>query len=433
MKRFALSVLAAVVAATPAFGQVAVEAADASSKIVAENATAAQRQWLAALPEQRIKLAENIGEEGARAMAKKQGLKPLMDGLGKTLPQGPDQIYQATDGTIHVFEAKGGSSQTIQAYGHLQGTPEWAVKSAERVIRSSKASAAEKQAAHAVLDAAAKGKLQVQVIRTTHVLGEPTATIVERSVKCTDQATKLAQIAIEDLAKAAAKATESTGASIKAGTTVTDDATRVGADLAGGAAQAGKSASKLATVTKGASKVAVPIAFGFDAWFRFQHGEQTEQQFANGEINQQQREIEHAKNVAGMAGGWGGALVGAKVGGAGGAAAGSCVAPGPGTAIGYAAGAVAGGIGGYFGGEAAAEAGAEWAVQKVHAAGTTVAEIAQVTWDETTAAAAWTADKACQAGQAVSNGTAAAWDTAKSGGQWVGGKAYQAWNWAFGD
>ncbi len=448
MKRLAISILVAIVAANPALGQVAVEAADASSKVIkviAENATAAQRQWLAASPEQRIKLAEDLGEEGARAMAKKQGLKPLMNGLGKTLPQGPDQVYRAADGVVHVFEAKGGSSQIGRAYGYPQGSSEWAVKSAERVFRSGKATAAERQAAKAILDAAAKGKLEVHVVRTSHVLGEPTTTVVQQSVRCTDDAARLAQSALDDLARAGVQATDDAtrvGVNLaddagRAGVSTVDDAARAGANVTDDLARAGNAVSKVGNVAKGAAKVAakvaVPVAVAFDLGFRIEDGMDTEDRFQAGEITQQEREIEHAKNAAGMAGGWAGAFVGAKLGGAGGAAAGSCVAPGPGTAIGGVAGAVAGGVAGYFGGEAAAEAGAEWAVDKVHATGTTIAETGGAVWDGTKGAADWTADKACQAGQAVSDGASGGWDEAKAAGQWVGSKATDTWKWVWGD
>src|SRR5690348_6764239 len=69
--------------------------------------TPAQLAWLQATLDQRIKLAELIGEDGARAFAKSKGYQPLYDGLNRTLPQGPDQVYLALDGRVIVFEAKG--------------------------------------------------------------------------------------------------------------------------------------------------------------------------------------------------------------------------------------------------------------------------------------------------------------------------------------
>ncbi len=113
-----------------------------------------------------------------------------------------------------------------------------------------------------------------------------------------------------------------------------------------------------------------------DVALRVRDGIETEERFAAGEITSQEREVAHARNAAGMAGGWAGAWAGAELGAAGGAAAGTAVAPGPGTAIGGVVGGVAGGFAGYFAGEAAATAAAEWAVGKVHAAGTTVSETA---------------------------------------------------------
>jgi uncharacterized protein YcfJ len=97
-----------------------------------------------------------------------------------------------------------------------------------------------------------------------------------------------------------------------------------------------------------------------------------ERRYAKGEITAQQREVEHAKNVAGCAGGWGGACACGELGATGGTAVG-----GP---IGGGVGAVAGGIAGYFGGEAVAASAAEWTVNKVHSTSTTIAEATSNAW-----------------------------------------------------
>lgn len=317
--------------------------------------SARQQAWLKATVDQRVKLAEQLGDEGARTFAKAKAWTPVFDGTGRGLVQGPDQVYRASDGMVHVIEAKGGSGQLGHAYGHPQGSSEWAVEAAKKVLRHSSATEAERRGAALILDAAAKDKLQVHVVRTSHVLGEPTAAVLEQTVKCSDDAARLAQAALDDIARVVA-------AGIDDAALATDDVARAAAEGS--------------TVAKTVAKVALPVAVAVDTGLRVRDGVETEQRFAAGEITSQQREVAHARNAAGMAGGWAGAWAGAELGAAGGAAAGTAVAPGPGTAIGGVVGGVAGGVAGYFGGEAAAAAAAEWAVDKVHAAGTSVSESA---------------------------------------------------------
>jgi hypothetical protein len=406
---------------TPVSAQVAAqEVAAQSTAGTAVAPTARQQAWLRATPEQRLKLAEELGEAGARMMAKKQGWQPLVDGLNKSIPQGPDQVYRTVDGMIHVVEAKGGSGQLSHAYGHPQATPEWAVKSAERVLRSAKSSPAERDAARAIIESASKGKLRVHVIRTSHVLGEPSRAVVEQTLACTDDAARLAKAAMggstRQGATVAGQAAAKTGDTASGAATAARNAVRttqpvgqLGDDAAAGAARAGS--RTLRTAAKGAIVVGVAV----DAGFRVNDGLQTEERFGRGEITHEEREIEHACNAAGMVGGWGGALAGGKLGALGGGAAGSAVAPGPGTAVGTIAGGIAGGVAGYIGGEKAAEAGADWAVGKVHAAGTTMTDLSGRAWDGTKDTAATTAD------------------AGKRAWHWTCGKTAGAWNWAWGN
>lgn len=138
--------------------------------------TPRRQEWLRATLEQRVGLSESLGEEGGRALAKKSGYEAICDGLDRTLPQGPDQGYRAADGRIVVYEVKGGSSPLRRAYGYQQGTPEWAVESAKRVLKSSRAGAAEKTAAWEILKAATEHRLTVEVVRTKQrraVRGDP--------------------------------------------------------------------------------------------------------------------------------------------------------------------------------------------------------------------------------------------------------------------
>lgn len=370
-------------------------------------ATPRQRAWLRATPEERVTLAEKLGEDGARAFARQRGWKPVFDGVGRTLRQGPDQVWRDADGIVHVLEAKGGTSQVARAYGHVQGSPEWAVKSAERFLRSARATAGERKAAQAVLEAAANGRLTVDVVRTSHVLGEPTVAVLEQSVNCTDEAARLARGALERLARKAATAAGSI-----------DDVARAG--------EAAAASRTVSTALRTTARVAVPVAVAFDAGLRVNEGVHIERRFAASEITQEQREVEHARNVAGMAGGWGGAWAGAKLGAMGGCYAGTGVAPGPGTVVGGVAGGIVGGVVGYVGGEAAAEAAAEWTVDRVHAAGTTVADLAHNAWDGTKHAA----EATVQAAGDVWSWTA---DSAESLWNSTTGVATRAWRWVAGD
>ena len=367
-------------------------------------ATPRQLEWLAASPEQRVKLAEQLGEDGARQLARSKGWQPIVDGTGSTFRQGFDQVYRAADDLIVVVEAKGGVSPLGHAYGHPQASPEWSVKAAEQTIKSPKASAAEKEAAKSVLRAAREGRLRTVVIRTRHVLGEPMAATLESTLSGSDEAARLAGQIIDDLAsKGLLAVDEPLG--------VANDAARRAASMADDAARG----AKIAKAGRVAARVAVPIAIGVDVGVRAHEAGEVEDRFEAGEISQQERELAHTTNAAGMVGGWGGALAGAKAGAIAGGAAGSCVAPGPGTTIGAIAGGAAGGIAGYLGGEAAAEAAAEWTVGKIHAGGETISSVASKTWEAGN-------DAAAAVGEAGSDAV-----------RWTSRSARDAWSWAFGD
>ena len=319
--------------------------------------TPRQQAWLRSTVSERVQIAESLGEDGARTFARSRGLTPILDGTQRSLPQGLDQVYTAADGTVHVLEAKGGGSPLGKAYGFEQGPPEWTVESSKRVAMSGKAGAAEKAAAEAVLKAAKQNRLEVHVVRTRHVLGEPTAAVLERSMGSTTDAARLATSALDELARSATT-----------GTCAANSGARAVASATEGAAGVAKPVTNvLGTVAKGAVVVGVAADLGL----RVHTGAEIEDRFARGELSQEGREVAHAKNAAGMVGGWGGAWAGMELGAMGGGALGTACG-GVGAPFGAAAGGLAGGVTGYFGGEAAAEAGAEWAVHQVHAAGTTV-------------------------------------------------------------
>jgi hypothetical protein len=340
-------------------------AADASSAAPSLGVgTPRQQEWLNTPIKQRPKLAEQIGEDGARAFARSKGWQPLFDGTERGIPYGPDQIYQDNEGIVHVVEAKGGGSKLAHGYGHPQATSEWSVESTKRWIKSPGASPAQREAAKVLLEAASHGKSQVHVVRTTHVLGEPSATVLEQTVRCSDTATRLAACALDELG----------------GTCRAAEAALPRDGIA-------RTAVKGGSLLKTTAKAAIPVAVVLDGGLRVRDGLKTEEQFAASEITVQKREVAHAKNAAGMAGGWAGAWAGAEVGAAGGAAAGSLVAPGLGTAIGGVVGGVTGGVAGYVGGEAAAEPAAEWAVTRIHNAGSTIAGSLDAAWQRTAGSA----------------------------------------------
>mgnify|MGYP000468806748 CR=1 FL=1 len=247
---------------------------------------ASQRKaWMDASLEGRIGLAETLGEEGAEALARKEGWRPLLLRAQKNLRIGPDQIYEAANGKIIVVEAKGGSSPLNSGYGHLQGTPEHAVEGAKRLLQSPSASEGEKAAARKILEAASDGKLEVRVIRTRHVLGKPMEVVVE-SIENT--APKTAKLAGEYLEQAAQKAVPK----------VADRTLRA----AGPAFRYGGRTLGLA---------AAPLVVGGVA---LMEGSHTERQYQAGEIAAQERGERHASTAGGAVGGLGGMGAGAAVG-----------------------------------------------------------------------------------------------------------------------
>lgn len=346
---YVLLVFSAVFTATAVLGEGATPKNPAPAK-----PTPRQKEYLKASPQERIRISEKLGEDGARNLAKAKGYEPIFEGVGRTLLQGPDASYRGPDTRKIVVESKGGASEIGVGYGFRQDSTEWAVESSKRVARSPTASAAEKAAALELLNAAAEAKLEVHVVRTKHVLGEPTSTIVESVITTSDDAVRLAQSALKELKGA-------------------------GAGTAGDAGLGGAAGLKTVAkatdgikATRTASKALVGVGVFLDAGFRANDAAATERQFASGKISEQHREIEHSKNAAGLVGGWSGAVAGAEVG----AVAGGCVAGPPGAAV----GGTVGGVAGYYGGEKAAEASAEWAVDRLHKTGTTIRGEWKRTW-----------------------------------------------------
>lgn len=125
----------------------------------------------------RQRIAEKIGEMGARTFAQKANYVPIYLGVpGKG--RGFDQVYKFGKQII-VVEAKGGSSPLKVYRGYLQGTPKYTLAVAQEVLTSKTASTSAKQAAKAVIKAYNEGKLVVQASHTAHVYGKPGLTTVQ--------------------------------------------------------------------------------------------------------------------------------------------------------------------------------------------------------------------------------------------------------------
>jgi hypothetical protein len=334
-------------APTIAHGQTAVSEVTATTKgKTGVGPTARQRAWLNATPEERVLMAERLGEQGAAALAEKKGYRPILTGEQKAVRQGFDQVYQASDGRVVVVEAKGGSSPICRGYGAEQGTPEWAVKAARETLRNSRASAAEQRAAQTVLEAADRGNLTVEVIRTRHTLGEPVVAVQE--------STATVSVAERELAKDILRGGESLTRPVSEGAGAAMEGTEV---VAKGAA----AGSKLSTAAKAVGVVGAAV----DAGFRGYEAYQVEQQYREGKVSQADRVTSHAGNAGGFVGGWSGAWAGAETGAAvGGAAGAGC--GGVGAPVGAAVGGAIGGVGGYLGGEYVGKTAAEKTARSLH-------------------------------------------------------------------
>jgi len=377
--------------------------------------TPGQQEWLNATLQERITIAEQIGMEGARRYAREQQFERIFDGTGRKMPQGPDIVCRAPKtGKVIVLEAKGGTSPLSRAYGYQQGTPEWAVKSAEQVLHNPNVSAAEREAAEAVIKAAAEGNLEVHIVRTEHVLGDPKPPKVEKVTKCTPEAQRLAQeigrryrIPGMDPApeKAASKPTqdgrtrpasapegqagrpnngqanstpsesgpfqESQGhhsleGGVKSASRQVQRASQRLAEASRSRNETAQQAAKLSEIPSARGlrglkvlKVLGEIGIAVDMGIRAYNWRETEKAYDSGQITEAQRYKAHVNTVGGAVVGYAGGAAGGWGGAAAGAAIGTAICPGIGTAIGGAIGGIAGAIGGYWAGEKAAETAVE--------------------------------------------------------------------------
>lgn len=134
-------------------------------------------EYLPAYPyglEGRQRIAEQIGDAGAREYARRMGFDPIYQGQPGQ-GRGFDQVYKSGR-QIVVVEAKGGSSKPKDYHGGLrQGTPEYTRAVAYDRLQSPR----ERPAALAVIKAHREGRLVIQMVSTEHVYGDPEPTRVK--------------------------------------------------------------------------------------------------------------------------------------------------------------------------------------------------------------------------------------------------------------
>lgn len=166
--------------------------------------------------------------------------------------------------------------------------------------------------------------------------------------------TKATQTAVEAEVKALQTAAAAETRATQAAIAAESNALRTAAVATTEAAQStsGKLAAKALPV---AATAAVVAGAGIEIYQRGSQILETEKQFAEGKISDQDRVTEHAKTVAGCAGGLSGVAAGVATLGAAGASAGAVFGP-AGAAVGGCVGGAGGAAIGYVGGEKAAEA-----------------------------------------------------------------------------
>lgn len=117
---------------------------------------------------------EKAGEQGAARFAAKHGWIKLLGATDKFFPQGPDSVYwDHQSGLVRVLEAKGGTATPNFFFDSRQGTNQHSIRSAEGVLKSSKAPRLEKMAAAQTIVAAQERRLVTGVVSTLLDDGKP--------------------------------------------------------------------------------------------------------------------------------------------------------------------------------------------------------------------------------------------------------------------
>ncbi|NJM55079.1 MAG: hypothetical protein HC841_03415 [Verrucomicrobiae bacterium] len=266
-------------------------------------------------------LAEEIGEEATRIVARERRHAPLL--AESELPHhGPDWPTIDDDGVIHVYESKGGSSPLKSSRGHLQGTPENAVEFYYELHNKQTASMQQREVARKILKCASEGKLVSHVVRGLHDNGKPTSISISEEKMISAQTREVAARYVREI-------------------DYFDELARSVAANRRVEARNAKN-SKMKAASKRLLKAAGPVGFAVEVADRGAEIIETEVEFSNGLISAQARGELHAENAAGAVGGTAGAYAGAKLGAVGGAILGP---------PGMVAGGIAGGIAGYVVGD----------------------------------------------------------------------------------
>ncbi len=133
-----------------------------------------RREYRSALLNNRIRLAERLGEQGRARFAAEHGWIKLLGSRDRGIRQGPDSVYwDRQSGLVRVLEAKGGNAQPGLFYGSPQNTNQYTIRSAQRVLKSPIATGPAKVASARVIVAAQKRRLVTGVVRTSHMGGKP--------------------------------------------------------------------------------------------------------------------------------------------------------------------------------------------------------------------------------------------------------------------
>ena len=129
---------------------------------------------------------------------------------------------------------------------------------------------------------------------------EPTAAVLEQSVKTSEKSIGLAKEALRSLERGATQG--GSNAFPRTGTEAVEDLGKSRRRCNEGSAGNG------GRVLRGAAKAAVVVGIGVDVGLRANDAANVEREFANGKITQHDRVVKHARNAGGFVGGWTGGV-----------------------------------------------------------------------------------------------------------------------------
>ncbi len=324
-------------------------------------------QWIYATLDERQRLAEQIGEEGARAYCKARGWEEILGPGGYR--QGYDQVWRDPKrDLLFTVEAKGGNSPVPPHQKEI----EWVIKKAEDIAFSQYSSPWEKRTAVKVLEYASKGRLRHLVIRTTHSHGTPGVPKVEHVATVTGSEQQKAWAAVvrarpvlrkyfsyfsgaEEAAEGSVGATRAARRAGRVLGTFADEAaeaaagaygvsrsTAYGGTAARHADEAAEAATQVSRVIGRVGRVVEsacgPVSVGIEVVVGSYEAYQREKAYRQGRISNDERWRGHVGQATGTAGGIGGAIYGAAAGAAVGGPVGAVIGAGIGAIGGSEAG-----------------------------------------------------------------------------------------------